>query len=319
MPLRRPFSVQACLVLLATALCSVDTRAEPWELLARVEVDSQGLFVDKLFSGKSAETFSGIRLMNAPTWGVPLKLSREEIAERLAKVLPGTAANLTGAPFVLISRRAEKLTDKELLKVLSDELSPNSESDRGGELELRLIREWKPISVPADHYKLRILDKPATGLAPSFMVRFEILSDSESIGIYSVSLQARLYRDVWVARSAIRANTNLPEAELAQERRDVINNLREPIWSGERNSAYRIKEPLAAGAVLLNRAVQKRPVVFRGKQYSATLNDGLLSVSARLEVLEDGAPGQIVRARNPLSKKEIHAKVTNEGTLEIPF
>ena len=47
------------------------------------------------------------------------------------------------------------------------------------------------------------------------------------------------------------------------------------------------------------------------------LQDGALSITMKVEVLEDGAPGQIIRARNPISRRDVSGKVLNEQTILI--
>jgi flagella basal body P-ring formation protein FlgA len=37
----------------------------------------------------------------------------------------------------------------------------------------------------------------------------------------------------------------------------------------------------------------------------------------KVEVLEDGAPGQIIRARNPISRRDVSGKVLNEQTILV--
>ncbi len=45
--------------------------------------------------------------------------------------------------------------------------------------------------------------------------------------------------------------------------------------------------------------------------------DGSLSISLKVETLEDGLPGQTVRVRNPKTKRELYGKVQNEQTVLI--
>ena len=307
--------------LFATLLGLSATRAaQSWELLPQAEVDSQGIFADRLFAEKSAESHAQIRLANAPAWGESRRLTRDDVLQLLAKATPDFNANLTGAPQVTITRRAEKLTEKDLIIRLTNELMKNREAGRDGELELRVTREWKPIPIPAEDVELRIIDRPASGLASNLMIRFEIRSSSgsELIGTYTVFLQARLIREVWVARSAIKRGTSMDAADLAQERRDVVN-LQAPWLEDSIDSTCQFKESVPAGGIVFARAVQRRPVVLKGQLAQATVKDDLLSISTKLELLEDGVPGQMVKARNPRTKKVLQGKVMNDGSIEILF
>jgi flagella basal body P-ring formation protein FlgA len=58
-------------------------------------------------------------------------------------------------------------------------------------------------------------------------------------------------------------------------------------------------------------------VVQRGRIVDAIVQDKAMSISIRAEVLEDGLPGQIIRARNLKSKREFRGKVQNEETIVV--
>ena len=42
-----------------------------------------------------------------------------------------------------------------------------------------------------------------------------------------------------------------------------------------------------------------------------------MTISLKVEVLEEGAVGQSVRVRNPVSKREFRGKVQNEQTILV--
>jgi flagella basal body P-ring formation protein FlgA len=47
------------------------------------------------------------------------------------------------------------------------------------------------------------------------------------------------------------------------------------------------------------------------------VQDGVLNISMKVEVLEDGAPGQTVRARNVQSRRDLRGRVLDEKTILI--
>ena len=60
-----------------------------------------------------------------------------------------------------------------------------------------------------------------------------------------------------------------------------------------------------------------RPVVTRGQTADAVVRDGAMVISLKVEVLEEGVPGQMVRVRNPQSRRELRGKVQDERTIAI--
>ncbi len=206
------------------------------------------------------------------------------------------------------------LDGTELLLHLTRALQERCVRDRG-ELELRLNRPWVTVPVPDVPLTVRLLDVPASGLSPLVLIRFELLAGTEPVGTWQAVLQARVWREVWVARGGLRRGQSVSESDLALERRDVLT-LREALADPSSTSlALQAAEAVPAGAPLFQRHLRLQPVVHRGQTVTVVLDDGLLNLVMKAEVLEEGAPGQIVRLRNLSSRRELRGKVQNEKTV----
>ena len=55
----------------------------------------------------------------------------------------------------------------------------------------------------------------------------------------------------------------------------------------------------------------------RGNLAKAIITTGPLLVSTNVKVLEDGAPGEVVRVQNVRTRKEIIGEVIDEKTIKI--
>ena len=49
----------------------------------------------------------------------------------------------------------------------------------------------------------------------------------------------------------------------------------------------------------------------------AQVDSGALSISLKVQVLEDGVAGQNIRIRNPRTKRELTGKVNHDHTIQI--
>ena len=128
-------------------------------------------------------------------------------------------------------------------------------------------------------------------------------------------VQARLFKDILVARSNLKRGQSLTDADVTAERRDVIS-LREPLEPAVlANTGAEVNEGVSAGQPLLARSIRLRPVVQRGQIVDAIMLDGSLNITLKVEVLADGLPGQTIRVRNPKTKREFYAKVQSEQTV----
>jgi flagellar basal body P-ring formation protein FlgA len=298
-------------------LAVLSAQAGPITLRPEASVESIGIFLSEIVSSADDQGFSNIHLSPAPRWGQTVKWSRAEVIDLVAKAAPLVPTqNFTGAESITISRHSRNLDEAELVELLTAALQPGSDPERDGRLSVRLTR-WSPVQVPVGKVQLVILDKPATGLAARFSVRFQLKSEEESVGTYSAFLEANLIRDVWVAQSTIRRGTPVDEADLVREPRDIIN-LRVPAWTEiALDPSFHFVEGVPAGAVVFDRAVRPRPVIKRMQLVRAVVQSGTMSISARVEALEDGAPGDMIRARNPKTRKEFQGRVINEDTIQV--
>ncbi|MGD1019060.1 MAG: flagellar basal body P-ring formation chaperone FlgA [Verrucomicrobiia bacterium] len=185
-----------------------------------------------------------------------------------------------------------------------------------GELDLTLGRTWTPLAVPPETVTLRVTEVPTVGVTHDFIARFELMANDRRLGSWQMPLTAHVWRDVWVARSALRRGELFADSDCARERRDVLV-CREAYLGGVDPSALEISENVSCGAVILDRHVRPRTVVRRGQLAEAVVRDGAMAISLKVEVLEDGAVGQQVRVRNPQSNREFRGKVENEGAISV--
>ncbi len=120
-----------------------------------------------------------------------------------------------------------------------------------------------------------------------------------------------------MAGAPLKRGDSLDDSTVTRERRNIIN-LHEPVADFTANdSTVEVAEAVPAGSPLLARFVKLRPVVLRGQVADGVMKEGALSITVRVEVLEDGAPGQIVHIRNPQSRRDIRGKVLNDQTILI--
>jgi flagella basal body P-ring formation protein FlgA len=204
----------------------------------------------------------------------------------------------------------------DLVTMLTSALQQDYVKDKG-ELELRITQPWATRKISDEPVTIKILEMPTMGVTSSFIVRFELQAADKSIGSWQVPVQAHVWRETWVAHSMLKRGDFIADADLARERRDMLT-IHEPLAEfSPGDSTLEIAEPVGIGAPLLARSVKMIPVVHRGQMVTALIENGSFSVQMKVEALEDGSPGQIVRARNQQSLRDIRGKVLNEQTILV--
>ncbi len=287
-------------------------------LLPGASVTGDGVFLEQLLSTDDAKApLPHLRIADAPAIGQSLVLSRDQVTALLQKSAPElVTTNWTGSAQIRVTRRTRQLGESEVKELLSAVLQREHVRQRG-ELELAFNRPWTPVTIPDESFTLKLLDLPTSGVGANMILRFELRGSHETFGTWSAVTQARVWREVLVTVTPLKRGQLLTEADLVRERRDLLLS-REALDTLPRvETALELVENVSAGVPLNPRAFRVRPLVFRGQTLEALVQDGALQISTKVEVLEDGLPGQFVRVRNPQSRREFRGKVQNESTILV--
>jgi flagella basal body P-ring formation protein FlgA len=224
----------------------------------------------------------------------------------------------TNASTLNVPRSPRRLEEDELRGLLTAALGQRRDED-GAEWELSLTRPWTPVNVPDGALTAEILEPSPNRITSTCILRFELRAAQKTIGTWQAPVQAHLWRQILVAHTFLHRGQLLREADFIRERRDLLT-LREPLADLPAQAAsYELAETVPAGSPLTARAIRLKPVLSRGQMADAIIRDGALIVSLKVEVLEEGVPGQIVRMRNPQSRRELRGKVLDEQTIAIAF
>jgi flagella basal body P-ring formation protein FlgA len=287
-----------------------------WNLRDSAAVNRDGVFLDQIMAMPGGVPGMRLRLADAPAFGQTVVWNRAQVMEKLKLVCPTmTAGAWSGAERITIARRSRTLAEAELKDLLTEALQ-REYVRRQGELQLRLTHAWTPVQVPDEPVEIKILDLPTSGVGANFIVRFDLVSQREIVGTWQAALTAQVWREVWVAPSPLRRGQSLLTVELTKERRDMLT-LHDAPWMGVPDGALEIKESVPANGPIYARAVGFRAVVHRGQLAEALLRDGAMSITLKVEVLEEGEPGQTVCVRNPVNRREFRGRVLNEQTIQL--
>ena len=150
-------------------------------------------------------------------------------------------------------------------------------------------------------------------------LKFSVIVGDQSRGEHTGFFKAALLREVWVATKYCNRLEPLDQIALKRKKVDVIN-LRTGVWEGDKlTDDLQIIQAVPAGTVLQPRHVRRRPVVLRNQTVQAVIRHKALLIRLNVTALEDGAPGDVIRLRNPKSYKELRGTVVNSETVSIKF
>jgi flagella basal body P-ring formation protein FlgA len=291
--------------------------AEPvsFQLLADVQVDSTGIFLNQIVLPLTL--VPPIRLAQAPLLGQTASLSRAQVIALANAAAPALdMTNWTGPDHVNVTRRTRLLGEAEMTTLLRATLQREYVSERG-ELEIHLSRPWVSFAVPDEAFSLQITAVPPAGVMPNLVVGFELWCGPERIGAWQLPLQAHVWRDIPVAHAALLRGTLLRDADITLERRDVLTEHDALIQFPVEDAELELAQNVPVGMPIVTRYTRSRPLVHRGQLVEALYQDGGLTISLKVETLEDGTLGQTVRVLNPKTHRELYGKVQNEDLILI--
>lgn len=302
----------------AGAIVESKTPAAPVHVLkSLVDVDGEGVFLGQVFKTDAGTALPAIRIADSPKAGIPVVLTRDQIVRLIKDAAPDFGPiSWSGAEQVRISRRSKVLGEAEVRDRLTEWFQKNRVGDRG-ELELRLTRSWTPVAIPDDPCDLKMVDLPSNGLAPNLAIRFELANSRESLGTWQVTLQARIWREVWTAKGQLQRGQGIVEEDFVKEKRDILAQRDFVAELPKGLDRFLANEGLMPGQALTSRTLRLRPVVRRGQMVDAILVDGAMSISFKAEALEDAIPGQLIRLRNTQTKRELRGKVGDDQMVQV--
>ena len=307
----------ALLALLAplAARCADDPPAP--RLRAEVAVDSAGIYLNQVLDSSFHETLPKLRLAPAPPLGQTVSLSRRQIIDLASNSVPAlNTTNWSGPELVRISRRVRQMCEADVTELLRAALQRDYVGGRGT-LEIHLSRPWQATTVPDEPVTLQLGSVPAAGVLPYTMAGFELWCGKERIGAWQVSFQAHVWRDIPVAHSPILPGQLLHDADITLERRDVLYQHQACVPFPITNKLLEAACSIQAGAPITSRLARPRAVMHRGQMVEAVFQEGSMTISLKVEALEDGTLGQTVRVRNPKTSRELYGKIQNEDLISI--
>ncbi len=308
-----------CLALVSLlALSSVRATESPaLQLQAEAKVDGTGIYLDQLLTPSLHATLPIIRLAPAPPLGQTISLSRQQIIDLAKNAAPGLdLTNWSGPELVKIGRRVRQLCEADVTEMLKTALQRDYVGARGT-LEIHFTRPWTPVSVPDEALSMQLTDLPPAGVLPNLVAGFELWCGKERLGTWQAPLQARVWREIPVAHAPIMRGQLLSQAEITLERRDVLSQHETCIQFPVTDNLLEASGSIQPGMPVFNRLTHARPVMRRGQMVAAVFQDGTMTISLKVEALEDGTLGQTVRVRNPKTNRELYGKIQTEELISI--
>jgi flagella basal body P-ring formation protein FlgA len=314
--LQHPINIKRLLSGLFAVLLTLGQAEAAFTLNTICEVSGDGVYLSDLVDSKTGKAVPAILVDVSPSWGTIRKYPVNELIKLINEKAQGVEI-VAGEQDqqITIRRKSRSLESPQILELLKFELIKSPLFDEG-ELEIELIRPWKPMLVPDGPFEVRMLTKINYRTSQTSL-RFQLMDGGVPLGVFSAAVKISLWKDAWMATRQINRGTLLPEAKLKKQRHNMIK-IRQDLWDGNPSDGrFWFQENISPGRLIYDKAVAMKPVVRRGGLAKAIITTGSLLVSTNVKVLEDGAPGEVVRVQNIRTRKEIIGEVIDGKTIKI--
>lgn len=202
-------------------------------------------------------------------------------------------------------------------------------SGQGARIDVQPLSAVRDLTLPAGTPILRV--RPiAEGFAPSrrMVVWIDVWVDDRFIRTVPVSYEVSAWAPRQVATAEIASGTSFDplvrqgatqteEIDLAAARHSARTSSAAALADAARPQDVRLRRALRPGDVITDAHLEIAPAVGRGRWARLLARSGDVSVESRVEVLQDGRQGQIVRVKVPGSRGEVLARVVGQGEVEL--
>ena len=250
-----------------------------------------------------------------------------KLAASILVILAGASAAFAAAPAIAVTspaltanlRRADAgatpFTREMLQASLARDLTAHFNLE--GDLQLDFVRPWTPPARVASAWQLEILEFPSVP-ASSFMVRCRLTADGDVVAEPNFVLRASLWRDAWATRAPLVAGSAFDATQLEVRRVDALRERNiVPITAAGRTHIF--NRAIPAGRLLTWADVARRPLVKKGELVEVSASEGALTITLKGLAMENGAEGDTILIRNPESRKDFPARVTDEKRVQVRF
>ncbi|MDN8618006.1 flagellar basal body P-ring formation chaperone FlgA [Variovorax ginsengisoli] len=264
----------------------------------------------------------------APRVGSPVLVDRDTIKRWVSARSGGLDIQWAGASEAEVASAAQQVTGDVVEQAARSALE-RWLSERSVRAEVHPVSTARDLVLPVGTTTLRVRPLASEGM-PSrrMLVWVDAWVDDRFVRSAAVSFEVEAWGPLAVAATqvdrgtpvaAVVSNGSVQQREVdlttVRHGRPISAEVQDP--AKEATAPQRLRRTLRAGEVLTQEHLETAPAVARGHWAALLARSGDVSIESRVEVLQDGRPGDVVRVKVPGSSGEVLARVTGRGQVEV--
>jgi flagellar basal body P-ring formation protein FlgA len=255
-------------------------------------------------------------LGNAPRAGEAASLDRDTLGQWIQRHarLDGKNIVWTGAPKVVVSSETQNIDCDAVLQAARNTLNERiAAPERTVELKPLAVDCGTAIPIGAATYKTR--GQQSEQLKKRMVEWVDAYVDGRFVRAIPVQFEVGAWGPARVSLVDAKAGAALNEGNTEVRLVDLTQQ-RHAVSTGALSEGQRVRARTFAGETVAAKSIESAPDVLRGEWLPLTSQSGAVSLESKVEVLQDGRTGQIVRVKRGEGKASFAARVAGPGRLE---
>lgn len=211
----------------------------------------------------------------------------------------------------------DPITENALLKAIEEEV--DSLLRPAGQVALSPMRQLPNLSQYNQPFQVVVSRLPGRLSARSIQLNVQVHNAEGVLGNWDIPFRPHLYSDVWFARAPLRKGDLAKVSDFEARQVDLLVEPDAVVARLEVLQRHEYSRDLRPGQPLEWTDLVERSLVRKGEIVDVIAYQGMIGITMRAKVQENGVRGDMVFLRNLESNKEFAGEVIDEGRVQVTF
>lgn len=209
------------------------------------------------------------------------------------------------------------ITEMALLKAIEGEV--DALLNPAGRVSLLPLRQLPDLSQYDQPFDVVVSRLPGRLSGKSMQLSVQVQNAEGVLGNWDIPFRPRLYSDVWFSKAPLRKGDLAKVSDFEARQVDLLVEPDAVVARLEVLQRHEYRHDLRPGQPLEWTDLVERSLVRRGEIVDVIAYQGMIGITMRAKVQENGVRGDMVFLRNLESNKEFAGEVIDEGRVQVTF
>ena len=209
------------------------------------------------------------------------------------------------------------ITEAVLLKAIEEEVDALLKP--AGQISLSPMRQLPKLSQYDQPFNVVVSRLPGRLSGKSIQLSVQVQNAEGVLGNWDIPFRPHLYSDVWFTMAPLRKGDLAKVSDLEARQVDLLNEPDAVVARLEVLQRHEYRNDLRPGQPLEWTDLVERSLVRKGEIVDVIAYQGMIGITMRAKVQENGVRGDMVFLRNLESNKEFAGEVIDEGRVQVTF